>query len=223
MYLRKSIFRQPFRFFANQSKKEIMNQLRNDWLVVQKEAIQTHEKTARDMAEEIAFKEMLKKNDPIVIYSMPKRFFYLRYFIVLYVLLVLIFMKKPKKKFWKRFGYSQIIFHYLFKYGNMILLLGYYRRLSRYYVEKIVYDPKSKFFFINKRRMVFPTIKTELVYKGSLLYTEDPDLRNKWVSYINMETLEGYMIGYSKAWKEFNLFCHLIKQNAKSKSWKTIV
>jgi hypothetical protein len=47
--------------------------------------------------------------------------------------------------------------------------------------------------------------------KDKLLFTSDKYLNSRHVNYINIDTMKGYQIGYQYAWKNKELFSHLLQ------------
>ena len=82
------------------------------------------------------------------------------------------------------------------------------------FVEKVTYLPKTKQFKLG-RRSYYGSAYDEQVDIGALLYTNDSDLNQKEINYINMDNLKKYSIGKKDAWIDEHYFSYQIKQNIK--------
>ena len=80
------------------------------------------------------------------------------------------------------------------------------------FVEKIVYDPVNKKLEICKRS-VFGDEKTQVIDATDLIFTSDEKLNKKRINYLNRKNFEQYSIIYTRAWKNFEFFSYLVKQN----------
>ena len=167
------------------------------------------------MRDSILFEEILRKDTDITVYDCQNYFFWGHY---LGNLLLLIFgfslayyySYAPHINDKRRWLY--VLACGLFGIGR----IKYYRDFQRYFVESIVYHTKDKSFTITKRGFLFGNKIPKKVPRNELLYTEDEFLNKKRINYINMRTLELYCIGYKFAWKNQDLFSHVISQRIRS-------
>ena len=96
-----------------------------------------------------------------------------------------------------------------------IVKMKKFYNFSNNFVEKIIYNPNTRSFTFTKRNMFFATKMNQEVQKSHILFTDDNYLNKiEKINYINMDNLETYSIQGAKNWNHFNLWCHLIRQNA---------
>jgi len=86
------------------------------------------------------------------------------------------------------------------------------KKFTKYYVEKVDFDPKLKAFTIVKRSFLGRQIVTQLSL-DNMLYTMDMNLWSEGINYINTQTTECYSIAYKASWINLDLFSYLIQQN----------
>ncbi|KRX04682.1 hypothetical protein PPERSA_09474 [Pseudocohnilembus persalinus] len=120
-----------------------------------------------------------------------------------------------------------VIFYYGERYKNRrywytvpcilfaLTRLRMHREFQKTYVDKVIYNTENQNFQIFKKSFFGTNVKSD-VHKNLMLFTQDPYLNGKNINYINMETLECYMIGYTYAWNNQALFAHLLEQRITS-------
>ena len=77
-------------------------------------------------------------------------------------------------------------------------------------MERVIYSTATKKLTLVKRNFFGLKYKEEIA-KDKLLFTSDRYLNAKNINYINIDTMEGYQIGYVYAWKNKELFTHLLQ------------
>ena len=193
--------------------KEIRDKIIKD-LEVQRKTSQQRDPTKKELRDAILYEEVLKKEVDIPLYDCGNFTFLSYYFgnILLFVLgwgLACYFYYAPHIKDSKKWLYY--IPCVLFSFGR----IKYYRNFQQNFVQSVMYNTKDKEFTLLKRGFLYGKKYYEKVSKGDLMYTEDAVLNKQRINYINMKNLNLYCIGYKYAWKNKELFSHLIAQRIK--------
>jgi len=190
--------------------RHVYDELRTQ-LMVQKEKATKADPSKRELRDSILFEEILRKEVNIPLYDCGGFIFGFHY--VGNILLVLFglalgdyFFNAPHIKDSKRWLYVTPCL--LFSIGRV----RFYRRFQQNFVESVIYNTQTKDFTITKRNFLFGSRNVQKVPKNELLYTEDEYLNKRQINYINMKTLDLYAIGYKNAWRNKELFSHLIAQ-----------
>jgi hypothetical protein len=171
--------------------------------------------STRELRDSILFEEILRKETDIPIYDCKNYFFWTHYLgnlalLALGFALAYYYSYAPHINDKKRWLY--VLPCALFGLGR----IKYYRNFQKYFVESVVYHTKDKSFTITKRGFLIGNKYSRNVPRSELLYTEDEHLNKQRINYINMKTLDLYCIGYKFAWKNQDLFSHLISQRIRS-------
>ncbi len=101
---------------------------------------------------------------------------------------------------------------YLFYLGT-IFLITYKTLIRKGEVSKIVYDQNISQFRIHMRRGSSPFFIDKLIKPDDILFTDSAKLNNLGINYINLQDESTFGAQNVNGWKEFSLWCYLIKQN----------
>ena len=178
-------------------------------MVIHQEKHKT-EKSTKPHRDAILFEEILRTEKDIPLYDCQGRVFrhqiYKNFGLIIFGLFFIYHcMTSDRVKKKVKIPYSVLISLFI------IMRLKSYRDFQKYFVDSIVYSTANKKFTLTTRSF-FGLRKISEFEKPGLLFTEDQYLNRKNINYINLETLDCYMIGYDYAWKNKALFTHLISQ-----------
>jgi hypothetical protein len=200
------------KYFINEKLKKVVEEKRMLQKIEKTQQKSTKEKSSMELSENIMFRELLMKEEPILIYDAGIKFFLKRYIGALLGAFILFFgFRDIKRRMKKKSIINQITFN-LWQYFFPFCCYVYIRKISLKAVEKIIYDPKKKSFFFTQRNFYFPTKREFWVKKKNLMYIKDQEINAQWINYINMETLDPYLIHLKYAWVNYELWCHLVRK-----------
>ncbi len=202
-------------FFRDHVLKVIKKEAKNSSLALIdfEEKSKKDEKSTVDLAESILFKNLIRSREDIKLYDVGEDYYKKRYYISFFLALFLFFFSKDVRKKLKKRDWNTRLLLFLWQYMFPFMSLMYLKRVSEKYIERIIYCPRKRVFKMRQRNFIVPNERDWEIDQNKIMYTQDRFLNQNWVNYLNMETLDGYYIHEEKAWKNFRLWTHLIKQN----------